>query len=174
MAADRNGRENYTLIRDFMTAICLYGCLSREDFIALGISSGAAYDQCTRLLRSVVPELEGRRLGQSSRKYLHFPRQYGAARESLLTNTYLLHTIRPAELAEFLVLLQRLGRGEASQTQLAAELELRSEKEGVSKYNTARSHRMELAEWGSLNFGEKRSLLYYPLLIPCSRKWLRY
>ena len=150
MAADRNGRAQYDLIRSFMSSIYLYGFLSREDFIALGISSGAAYDQCTRLLRCVIPELDSGHLRENSRKYLQLPRQYVKSSENSLSNTYLLHTIRPAELTEFLVILSRFSRGPATQQELTGELEQYAQEETVSKYSAARNHRLELEEYGYL------------------------
>ena len=156
MGADRNGREEYDLIRSFMSSIYLYGFLSREDFVALGISSGAAYDQCTRLLRSVVPEMDSGHRRENSKKYLQLPRQYVQSSENSLSNTYLLHTIRPGELAEFLVILARLSRGTASQQELAHALEFYAQDDTVSKYSAARNHRIELEEYGYVSCNGRR------------------
>lgn len=148
MATERNGIREYSRIRPFLTYIYLYGFLSREDFVNLGWCGPDEYDYCTRLLRTILPNISDSAVWKDGKKHLRFDRRYEASSESQLANSYLLHTIKNEELCELLRLLSCLARGGATQSQLQYAFEAHAQDSGEDKTSTFNRRRKELQDYG--------------------------
>ena len=123
--ADVDGVRSYDRIRRYLRQIYLYGCLSREDFVRLGIGGAKDYDFGTRLIRSIFPDSQETACWQEGKKYLRIQREYARSGENRMTDSYLLHTLdTETELPMLLYLLSVLAGEEGGPGELNRAVQL--------------------------------------------------
>lgn len=149
MSSNPTGVKQYSMVRDYLSWIYLYGYFSREDFARLLPKKTASFDVCIKYIKDIYPELmDGKFRGK--KKYLALDRAAQVRDEDPLACTFFLSSLSDEELSTVLQLLQETAREPARAASLAASID------EPASASTARRCIKELETVGYLREGKSK------------------